>query len=87
MAKSKKEELNNSRKKCGIIMPIAETEGYNRDHWKDVLTILLDAVKETEFEPRLVSDDVAIGLIHDRIVTNIYNDEIVICDVSSKTPM
>lgn len=86
MAKTKNEELKNSSMKCGIIMPIAETEGYNRDHWKDVLTILVDAVKETEFEPRLVSDDVAIGLIHDRIVTNIYNDEIVICDVSSKNP-
>lgn len=86
MTKSKNEESKKSRMKCGIIMPIAETEGYNRDHWKDVLTILVDAVKETDFEPRLVSDDVAIGLIHDRIVTNIYNDEIVICDVSSKNP-
>jgi hypothetical protein len=86
MAKSKNEESKESRMKCGIIMPIAETEGYNRDHWKDVLSILVDAVKETDFEPRLVSDDVAIGLIHDRIVTNIYNDEIVICDVSSKNP-
>lgn len=73
-------------KKCGIIMPIAKHPDYQTGHWKDVLDILTEAISETEFEPRLVSDDVAIGLIHDRIVTNIYNDEIVVCDVSSKNP-
>lgn len=73
-------------KKCGIIMPIAKHTDYQIGHWKDVLDILTEAISETEFEPRLVSDDVAIGLIHDRIVTNIYNDEIVVCDVSSKNP-
>lgn len=73
-------------KKCGIIMPIAKHPDYPSGHWKDVLDILTEAISETQFEPRLVSDDVAIGLIHDRIVTNIYNDEIVVCDVSSKNP-
>jgi hypothetical protein len=73
-------------KMCGIIMPIASNPDYPKEHWKEVLLILVEAVNETEFEPRLVSDDVAIGLIHERIVNNIYTDEIVICDVSSKNP-
>jgi hypothetical protein len=72
--------------KCGIIMPIAKHPDYQAGHWKDVLDILIEAISETDFEARLVSDDVAIGLIHDRIVTNIYNDKIVVCDVSSKNP-
>ncbi len=71
---------------CGIIMPIAPHSDYPTDHWKDVLAILNEAIEQTKFEPKLVSDDVAIGLIHDRIVTNIYNNEIVVCDVSSKNP-
>ncbi len=79
-----KAEITN--KTCGIIMPITPHPDYPSDHWKDVLNILIESVKETEFEPKLVSDDVAIGLIHDRIVTNIYNNEMVICDVSSKNP-
>lgn len=83
---TKKEELKNEKKTCGIIMPIAPHPEYPADHWKDVLTILNEAIGKTEFEPKLVSDDVAIGLIHDRIVTNIYNNEIVVCDVSSKNP-
>ncbi|MDQ7918705.1 RNA helicase [Mesonia sp. MT50] len=85
--KSEKENTEQlTSKKCGIIMPIAKHPDYQSGHWKDVLDILTEAISETEFEPRLVSDDVAIGLIHDRIVTNIYNDEIVVCDVSSKNP-
>lgn len=73
-------------KKCGIIMPISPHPDYPKDHWNEVLNILTEAISRTEFEPRLVSDDVAIGLIHERIVNNIYNDDIVVCDVSSKNP-
>lgn len=81
-----KETQEQIKKTCGIIMPIAPHQDYPVDHWKDVLGILNEAIGQTEFEPKLVSDDVAIGLIHDRIVTNIYNNEIVVCDVSSKNP-
>ena len=77
----------NEKKKCGIIMPIAETLGYAQGHWKDVYKILSEAIDKTEFASQLVSDDDAIGLIHDRIVTNIYNNDIVICDVSSRIQM
>jgi hypothetical protein len=86
--KNDNKEVQSSKKKmtCGIIMPIAPHPDYPTDHWKDVLGILNEAIGQTEFEPKLVSDDVAIGLIHDRIVTNIYNNEIIVCDVSSKNP-
>jgi hypothetical protein len=86
-----KQPLENSEEDkkltCGIIMPIAGNQEYGTDHWKDVLAILLDAIQKTAmFTPKLVSDDVAIGLIHERIVNNIYSNEIVVCDVSSKNP-
>ena len=71
---------------CGIIMPISPQTDYPKEHWKDVLDILSEAINETEFEPKLVSDDPAIGLIHERIVQNIYKNDIIICDVSSKNP-
>lgn len=84
--KSKTNGQQSKTMKCGIIMPIAQHSDYPQDHWKDVLNILIEAINETDFEPSLVSDDPAIGLIHDRIVTNLYTNEIVICDVSSKNP-
>ena len=67
-------------------MPIAEHPDYSLNHWNDVKQIIIESINETQFTPNLVSDDEAIGLIHERIVTNIYNNEIVICDVSSKNP-
>ncbi|MCE7061241.1 hypothetical protein [Dyadobacter sp. CY343] len=92
MAKSQKEEgieepILVKKMTCGIIMPIAGNQDYSTEHWKDVLSIISEAIHATEiFEPKLVSEDVAIGLIHERIVSNIYNNEIVVCDVSSKNP-
>jgi hypothetical protein len=67
-------------------MPITDHDDYPSNHWSDVLKIIKEAVEETDFEPRMVNVDPAIGLIHDRIVTNIYNDDIIVCDVSSKNP-
>lgn len=75
-----------SKKTCGIIMPISDCLDYRSGHWRDVFDILRSAIDETDFQPNLVSDEDAVGLIQDRIVTNIYNNEIVICDVSSKNP-
>lgn len=73
--------------KCGIIMPIAGTSiEYSNSHWSDVLSIIKDSVNTTRYIPDLVSNDTAVGLIHERIVKNIYENEIVVCDVSSKNP-
>jgi hypothetical protein len=88
MVKEIKKEVDSEiqKKACGIIMPIADSADYPLGHWRDVYAILCEAIDQTEFEPKLVSEDLAVGLIHDRIVTNIYNNEIVVCDVSSKNP-
>ncbi|CAH3636222.1 hypothetical protein AI2795V1_1771, partial [Serratia marcescens] len=69
---------------CGIIMPIASTPGYPDRHWGDVYDILCEVATKANFKPRMVSFDDDIGVIHKRIVQNIYNDPIVICDISSR---
>ncbi len=71
---------------CGIIMPISASEGYSADHWSDVKNILDEVISDSGFTPNLVSDADEIGIIHNRIVSNIYNNPIMICDVSSKNP-
>ncbi len=81
-----KEEQSSKNLTCGIIMPIAEHKDYPTNHWNDVLEIVKSAIDETEFKTCLVWDDPATGLIHERIVNNIYNCDIIICDVSSKNP-
>lgn len=72
---------------CGIIMPIAAIgTDYSESHWKDVREILNDAIKLAGFTPRIVSDSEDSTIIHKSIINNIYNDSIVVCDVSGKNP-
>jgi hypothetical protein len=69
---------------CGIIMPISLIENCPPEHWADVLGILKDICTTNNFIPNLVSDADDIGVIHNRIIENIYSSDIVICDVSCK---
>lgn len=71
---------------CGLVMPISSIDGCSEEHWKDVLGILSDSVSAAGYEPNLVSNDTDIGVIHKRIVQNLYSNPIVICDVSGKNP-
>jgi hypothetical protein len=73
-------------KKCGLIMPISSIDGYPVSHWEAVLAIIKEALSDTEFYVELVSDADEIGVIQKRIVQNIYDNEIVVCDVSAKNP-
>jgi len=71
---------------CGIIMPISDHSDYPKGHWAEVEDIIKSVLTSIGLKSRIVSDDESVGLIQERIVTNIYNDEIVVCDVSSKNP-
>lgn len=74
---------------CGLIMPISPSVGYPENHWKQIRGILEEAISEiTEFKfnIRMVSESESISIIQSTIIKNIYNDEITICDVSTKNP-
>ncbi|AZC00082.1 RNA helicase [Acinetobacter pittii] len=66
-------------------MPIAGMgPDYPADHWVDVIKILHTAIERAGFIPRIVSDSEESTVIHGSIINNIYNDAIVVCDVSNK---
>ncbi|WP_273785523.1 hypothetical protein [Brucella intermedia] len=73
-------------KTCGIIMPIAALGNYPESHWKDVRLIIDAAIQKAGFAPNMVSESSHIGVILKRIVQNIYDNPIVVCDVSGKNP-
>ena len=73
-------------KKCGIIMPISQIDGCPATHWTDVLNILKDAIYSIGYTPNLVSEANDSGIIQKRIIQNIYDNPIIICDVSAKNP-
>jgi hypothetical protein len=71
---------------CGIIMPISAIDDCKEEHWADVLSIIKDVIKNSGYEPKLVSDADDIGVIQKRIIQNLYCNPLIICDVSGKNP-
>ncbi|WP_342544777.1 hypothetical protein [Lysinibacillus sp. FSL W7-1291] len=80
----------NPELQCGLIMPIAPMFDYTAEHWLEVKSIITQAVlqvSEFKFKTDIVSNsDGEIDVIHKRIVQNLYNADIVICDISGRNP-
>lgn len=79
-------EANTQAITCGLIMPIASNEVGTAEHWRQVRTIIEDALQDTGFKVKMVSESDEVNVIHQNIVANIYSNDIVICDVSSRNP-
>lgn len=71
---------------CGIVMPISPIDSCSEDHWRDVKSILSEAIEDAGFVPQLVSDADDVGIIQKRIIQNLYENPVVVCDVSAKNP-
>ena len=86
----RKEEIKtkkgDSKPVCGIIMPISAIDGCPGEHWTEVKNIISESICAAGYDPNLVSDAEDIGIIQKRIIQNIYNNDIVVCDVSGKNP-
>jgi hypothetical protein len=67
-------------------MPISAIDGCPESHWSDIQEILTDAIQDAGFEANLVSSALDVGIIHKRIIQNLYDNPIVVCDVSGKNP-
>ncbi len=72
--------------KCGLIMPISAIAGCSEQHWSDVKSILTETLKESGYHAELVSEADDVGIIQKRIIQNVYENPIVVCDVSGKNP-
>jgi len=71
---------------CGIVMPISALDGCSEEHWTEVHDILNEAIDVAGFEANLVSNADDVGIIQKRIIQNLYDNPMVICDVSGKNP-
>jgi hypothetical protein len=80
--------MGNEDKKlvCGIVMPISLIDGCDESHWADVQDILTEAIEAAGFDANLVSNADDVGIIHKRIIQNLYENPVVVCDVSGKNP-
>jgi hypothetical protein len=79
-------EEQSSKHVCGIVMPISTIDGCTSEHWAEVQKIFIKSIEDAGFNGRIVSDADDVGVIHKRIIQNLRNNPIVICDVSAKNP-
>ncbi|WP_288492101.1 hypothetical protein [uncultured Pseudomonas sp.] len=79
-------EENDKKEICGIVMPISAIDNCSETHWAEVKSIISDAAVHAGFDPVLVSDADEIGIIQKRIIENLYDNPVVVCDVSAKNP-
>ena len=82
----KTESTDVSKLMCGIVMPISEIDGCSENHWQDVYAIISQATELAGFRSNLVSNSNDVGVIQKRIIQNLYDNPIVVCDVSGKNP-
>ena len=71
-------------KECFIIMPIADTEGYDTGHFDRVYEqVIKPAVKKAGFTPVRADDNDKSNYIMEDIIEKILKCEMCLCDISS----
>jgi hypothetical protein len=86
LTNANKPSSSRSNEYCGIVMPISSIDGCDENHWANVREILSDAIIEAGFHANLVSVADEAGVIQKRIIQNLYENPVVVCDVSGKNP-
>jgi hypothetical protein len=80
----KEETINND---CFIIMPIADTDGYEKGHFKKVYEdILKPACCKANFNPVRADEVKQTNLIHLDILQKLIDSPMAICDLSNRNP-
>ncbi|WP_162875532.1 hypothetical protein [Sphingomonas crusticola] len=75
------------RKVCGIVMPIAGIDDeYSEEHWRRVRKILQRAIERAGLRSQLVWENAEIDVIQSAILQNLYENDVVVCDVSALNP-
>lgn len=70
--------------KCGIVMPISDCDGCDEGHWREVKTLIERAATIAGFKGVLVSEADDVGVIQKRIVQNLYDCPVIVCDISGR---
>ncbi|GBR15475.1 hypothetical protein [Gluconobacter frateurii] len=72
---------------CGIVMPISTmSDDYTKLHWSLVKEVIDTAIEKAGFQSRPAWVDPSKDVIHAKIIKNIYECEIIICDLSNLNP-
>lgn len=72
--------------RCGIVMPIATFGDYEAQHWLEVRAILERSICKSNHVPSPVWEHTETDIIQGRIIRNLYEYDVVLCDISGLNP-
>lgn len=72
---------------CFVIMPFSDPEGYEKGHFKKIYDqIFTPAIEAAGYEPHRVDENNESTLIQGKLLDQLVNAPMVLCDLSSKNP-
>lgn len=84
---SKVKKVANRKEKCFVIMPFNDPDGYSPGHFLRVYNyILKPAIEQAGYEANRVDLERSTNLIQEKILRELINAPMVLCDLSSRNP-
>lgn len=72
---------------CGIIMPISHVDDdHTEAHWAQVLEFITEAIERADMLPQPVWHNSDFDVIQAKILRNLFENEIIVCDISTRNP-
>lgn len=72
---------------CGIVMPISTVDDdHTEEHWRKVLSIHRIAIESAGLTPQPVWNSEHTPVIHAKILGNLFENDVVLCDISTRNP-
>lgn len=79
--------MNEEKKTCFVIMPISDPSGYEEGHFLKVYQdVFSPAIEAAGYIPHRVDEDSKSGLIQTKIIQNLLEAPMAICDLSTRNP-
>lgn len=88
MAQKKEVQAEQTEKKtCFVIMPFSDPEGYERGHFRSIYKYTFEpAIRAAGYEPLRIDDNSVSNLIHGKMMNELINAPMVLCDLSTNNP-
>ena len=80
-------EQLDTRKKCFVIMPFSDPEGYEPGHFRKIYDyIFKPAIEAAGYMAERIDEDSVSNLIHSKMLNELVNAPIVLCDLTTNNP-
>ena len=87
MAKNEKQAQQSENKTCFVIMPFSDPDGYECGHFRNIYEYTFaPAIRAAGYEPLRIDDNIVSSLIHGKMMNELINAPMVLCDLSTNNP-